>query len=54
MNKTERALRTIKNLNFCGICTGGDCGRCDRYIAKTEAIAALEKQTAKKTGKKNV
>lgn len=29
-------------MNFCGLCTTGNCAECDRKIAKDEAIKALE------------
>ena len=32
----------IKKMNFCGLCTTGNCAECDRKIAKDESIKALE------------
>lgn len=39
----QKALDTIKNMNFCGLCTTGDCDNCERLKAKKIAMAAVEK-----------
>ena len=36
------SIEVIKNMNFCGLCTTGNCAECDRKMAKDEAIKALE------------
>lgn len=36
------AVKIIKSINFCGLCTTGNCHTCDRKTAKDEAIKALE------------
>lgn len=36
------SIEVIKNMNFCGLCTTGNCAECDRKMAKDEAINALE------------
>lgn len=38
----SEAIRVIKMLNFCGLCTTGPCGGCERKQAKEEALSALE------------
>lgn len=38
----SEAIRVIKILNFCGLCTTGPCGGCERKQAKEEALSALE------------
>ena len=35
-------IEVIKSMNFCGLCTTGNCAECDKKIAKDEAIKALE------------
>lgn len=36
------SIEVIKSMNFCGLCTTGNCAECDKKIAKDEAIKALE------------
>ena len=35
-------IEVIKSMNFCGLCTTGNCAECDKKTAKDEAIKALE------------
>ena len=35
-------IEFIKNMNFCGLCTTGNCAECDKKVVKDEAIKALE------------
>lgn len=44
MNETREIIETIQNMNFCGLCTTGNCRECIRKKAKEKAIEALEKQ----------
>lgn len=43
MNETREIIETIQNMNFCGLCTTGNCRECIRKKAKEKAIEALEK-----------
>lgn len=43
----QEIIETIKYLNFCGLCTTGDCKNCVRKIAKDKVLELLEKDTAK-------
>lgn len=36
------AIEVLKKLNFCGICTTGPCGECERKLAKEAALIAME------------
>lgn len=38
----NEAIRVLKYLNFCGLCTTGPCGDCERKQAKDAALSALE------------
>lgn len=44
MSDIQKAINTLKYLNFCGICTTGPCDNCDRKLAKDAAIAALKEK----------
>lgn len=37
-------IETIKYLNFCGLCTTGDCKNCARKIAKDKVLELLENE----------
>ncbi len=37
----HEAIKAIKKLNFCGLCTTGPCGDCERKQVKDAAISAL-------------
>ena len=52
----QEIIETIKYLNFCGLCTTGDCKNCVRKIAKDKVLELLEKDTAKQPicGEKDV
>ena len=39
----QEIIETIKYLNFCGLCTTGDCMNCARKIAKDKVLELLEK-----------
>lgn len=41
-------IDTIKYLNFCGLCTTGDCKNCVRKIAKDKVLKLFERDTAMK------
>lgn len=43
----QEIIETIKYLNFCGLCTTGDCKNCARKIAKDQVLELLERDTAK-------
>lgn len=43
----QEVIETIKYLNFCGLCTTGDCKNCTRKIAKDKVLELLERDTAK-------
>ena len=43
----QEIIKTIKYLNFCGLCTTGDCKNCARKIAKDKVLELLERDTAK-------
>ena len=43
----QEIIETIKYLNFCGLCTTGDCKNCKRKIAKDKVLQLLERDTAK-------
>ncbi len=34
----KEIIKTIKYLNFCGLCTTGDCKNCARKIAKDKML----------------
>ena len=38
----KEAIKVIKKLVFCGMCTTGPCGDCERKLAKDMALSALE------------
>ncbi|MCI9142567.1 MAG: hypothetical protein HFH87_08095 [Lachnospiraceae bacterium] len=38
----QEAVKIIKRLNFCGLCTTGPCGNCERKQAKDTVRSALE------------
>lgn len=38
----DKSIEIIKNMNFCGLCTTGNCSECGRKITKDEVIRALE------------
>lgn len=38
----NEAISVLKYLNFCGLCTTGPCGDCERKLAKEAALSALE------------
>lgn len=38
----QEAIKVIKNLVFCGLCTTGPCADCERKQAKEVALVALE------------
>lgn len=38
----QKIIETIKYLNFCGLCTTGDCKNCARKIAKDKVLLLLE------------
>ena len=38
----QEIIETIKYLNFCGLCTTGDCKNCARKIAKDKVLSLLE------------
>lgn len=38
----KKIIETIKYLNFCGLCTTGDCKNCARKIAKDKVLELLE------------
>lgn len=38
----KEAIRVIKKLNFCGLCTTGPCGDCERKQAKDTVLSTLE------------
>lgn len=44
----QEIIKTIKCMNFCGLCTTGDCKNCARKISKDKVLELLEKDTAKK------
>lgn len=44
MNETREIIEIIQNMNYCGLCTTGNCRECIRKKAKEKAIEALEKQ----------
>ena len=43
MNEIKEIIETIQNMNFCGLCTTGNCRECIRKKAKEKAIEALKK-----------
>lgn len=43
----KEIIETIKYLNFCGLCTTGDCKICARKIAKDKVLELLERDTDK-------
>lgn len=44
----QEIIETIKYLNFCGLCTTGDCKNCARKIAKDKVLELLERDKAKR------
>lgn len=38
----QEIIKTVKYLNFCGLCTTGDCKNCARKIAKDKVLSLLE------------
>lgn len=38
----QKIIETIKYLNFCGLCTTGDCKNCVRKIAKDKVLELLK------------
>lgn len=38
----QEAIKVLKRLVLCGICTTGPCDQCERDLAKKAALAALE------------
>ncbi len=38
----KEIIETIKYLNFCGLCTTGDCNKCARKISKDKVLSLLE------------
>ena len=44
----QEIIQTVKYLNFCGLCTTGDCKKCERKISKDKVLELLERDTAKK------
>ncbi|MCI8801077.1 MAG: hypothetical protein HFH88_14890 [Lachnospiraceae bacterium] len=38
----QEAAKIIKRLNFCGLCTTGPCGGCERKQAKDTVLSTLE------------
>lgn len=38
----QEIIETIKYLNFCGLCTTGDCKNCERKIAKDKVLELLK------------
>lgn len=38
----QKVIEVIRQLNFCGLCTTGSCGKCERQQAKEATVAALE------------
>lgn len=43
----QEIIETIKYMNFCGLCTTGDCNNCARKIAKDKVLQLLERDMAK-------
>lgn len=48
----KEIIETIKYLNFCGLCTTGDCENCVRKISKDKVLELLERDSAKKIVRK--
>lgn len=48
----KEIIETVKYLNFCGLCTTGDCINCARKISKDKALELLERDTTKKVVRK--
>lgn len=44
----QEIIKTIKYLNFCGVCTTGDCKNYIRKISKDKVLELLKTDTAKK------
>lgn len=38
----QEIIETIKYLNFCGLCTTGDCKNCARKIVKDKVLKLLK------------
>lgn len=47
----QEIIDTIKDINFCGLCTTGDCDNCVKKISKDKVISLLCKDTAIKPKK---
>lgn len=43
----QEIIQTIKYLNFCGLCTTGDCKNCARKMAKDKVLKLLEEDKEK-------
>lgn len=48
----KEIIETIKYLNFCGLCTTGDCKNCARKISKDKVLELLERDSAEKIVRK--
>lgn len=48
----KEIIETIKYLNFCGLCTTGDCINCARKISKDKVLELLERDSTKKIVRK--
>lgn len=48
----KEIIETIKYLNFCGLCTTGDCKNCARKISKEKVLELLERDIPKKVVRK--
>lgn len=44
----KEIIETIKYLNFCGLCTTGDCKNCARKISKEKVLELLDRDIPKK------